>query len=82
MLEVPNQAAHSQVTLRCPCIKAARVWRPRQAMVLVVPPAAQNEFVQAASCLPDIIKDCAFCNMAYPCIKTLAESCGQSTNTL
>lgn len=88
MLEVPNQAVHSQVTLRYLSIKAARVWRSRQAMILVVPPAGYSEgtslpceFVQVALHLPDIIKDSAFCNMAYPCIKTLSERCGQSTDT-
>lgn len=50
-------------------------------MILVVPPAGYSEgtslpceFVQAALHLPDIIKDGAFCNMAYPCIKTQSVS--------
>lgn len=66
MMEVPIQAVHSQVTLRCPSIKAAKVWGPPQAMILVAPPAEHSkgelftscELVKVALCLLGIIKNC------------------------
>lgn len=73
MMEVPIQAVHSQVTLRCPFIKTAIVWGPPQAMILVATPAEYSkgelftscELVKMALCLLGIVKNCEFCNMVY-----------------
>lgn len=73
MLEVSIQVVHSQVTLRCPSTKAAKMWGPPQAMIFVAPPAGHNkeelftscELVKVALCLLGIIKYCEFSSMAY-----------------
>jgi hypothetical protein len=50
MLEVLIQAVHSQVILRCPSIKAAKVWGPQEATIFMVPPAGQNKRNFLTSC--------------------------------